>query len=238
MYDTNPIVIHLPDINANRNKIWAELRKSARYNSDQPANTSIITFNNYNRGVGVLEHNLDDNYIKYIVLGKKELNWTNRLKINLLLNYLNHCHDKYLIVLDCFDVILLDSPSKVLERFLEMNCKLLFNATMVDYPLCEPYAIIEKQILPDGVFIHPNSGCFVGEVDFCRKFYEEALDYTDEFTESNTYSDQIKIRPIYHKYYPEVKIDHKSKIFQVLFCDKNSNLRIEQVVGIVPPALL
>lgn len=214
-----PYVHHCPlDV---PEKIWHELvrvRGSSSQSLKKPSDLTIITFNNTKEKM-LLEQRLDASNTEYVLLGKEVEKWTNPHKIELLKDYLPFVKTEFVLVLDCCDVVISSDLSNIINDFKTFNCNVLYNASSVIYPAEKHYSAIEETICDD-FFNHLNSGCFIGYKDYCLDLYTEAHKFEDEITKEHHYSDQIRLKALYVKRYPEIKIDSKSKIFQ-LFHWKN-----------------
>jgi len=167
----------------------------------------------------LLEHRLDSSNTEYALLGKEVEKWTNPHKIELLKNFLPSVKTEFVLVLDCCDVVISSDLSKIIDDFKTFNCNVLYNASSVVYPAEKHYSSIEE-IICDDFFNHLNSGCFIGYKNYCLQLYTEAYEFEDEITKEHHYSDQIRLKALYVKKHPEIKIDSKCKIFQ-LFNWKN-----------------
>jgi len=230
---TDPVIIHYPY--PENNEVWNVLLRQVFKNSEAykcPDELEIITFNN-RKQITLLEQVCRQHGVPLTVLGKKVDRWTNRRKIDLCLDQLKITEKPYILGLDADDVILLqDAPQIALDRFLGMNCKAIYNASSCDYPGVKPYKEVDLKLKPKELFRHLNSGCFIGETKFLLDVYREAFQYTDQHTEHYSPSDQVKIRPIYHKKAPELAIDDKCEIFQVLYVTPSSGMTSRDVFSL------
>lgn len=218
IFSTEPAIIHFPYHHSH--PIWNRLVRHSLKNSDRyevPDGLKVFTFNN--RPVPMLlEQVAAQHGVQTTVLGRTVQYWVNRLKIKLCLDFLEHVEEPYVLGLDDDDVILLqDAPQLAFNRFLQNNCKALYNASSVAHPNVSKYKEVDVQLVPDSIFAHLNSGCFIGETKFLREVYREAAAYNDADTQLHFKSDQVKIRPIYHKLFPDLKIDSRCEIFQILY---------------------
>jgi hypothetical protein len=165
-----------------------------------------------------LEKNLNALDIKHHVLGKSLNNWKNPNKISLLVDFLPNIKTEYTMVLDAYDVLLVNNMKDIITDFESFGSMILFNATYGTYPEDKKglYCNMEKSLKPNDFFCHLNSGCFLGKTDYVKYLYNLALSHEDNVTKKYHYSDQIKIKKFYVEKFPEIQIDSKCKIFQVL----------------------
>lgn len=214
LYDTHPIIHHCPlDVPG---FLWNRLVRMKGHcpeSLDKPDDLTIITFNNTGHPM-LLENRLLASATDYVLLGANVENWRNPLKIDLLVEFLPSVSTPYVLVLDAIDVVITSKLSNLIERFGKFNCKMLFNSSSAIYPWEPTYSSEEKRICRS-IFCHLNSGCFIAETDYCLQIYSEASKFSDEVTTEFHYSDQIKLKAMYLKYYPDIKIDYRSDIFQV-----------------------
>jgi len=121
-----------------------------------------------------------------------------KYKINGTLEYLKGVDTKYFMWFDVSDVILLESPSQILNRYKEhFDGKLVFNAERNHYPkenrqdgwsddLKQQYKSLEEYDNTfDSTFRYMNTGCCVGETDVvieflgrCQKWMGERINVT------------------------------------------------------------
>ena len=184
----------------------------------------------------ILESNLDYLGIRgYEVLskpippGKDQWVWTNKIKW--ILEYLNtgKCQTKYILYCDPIDVILKDSPTKIIEIFKEFDCEMLFMSTRLGSPSRYDIMTEIKKWADSDPYRNQrylNAGVFIGETSFVKEFLEEANEYCtdDDCTIGNWYdhlksnpsnfpvgaSDQDIFRYLEYQYYPRVKVDYQN----------------------------
>ncbi len=86
-------------------------------------------------------------------------------KPKLLQKYLlaGNVKHKYLIFSDCWDVVFVESPEKILERFLTLNTSIVFNAQRTIFPYIAE--LVDKYPDTGTPFRYLNSGFFVGETE-------------------------------------------------------------------------
>lgn len=216
LYNTFPKIIHSPSP-FDYSKKWLLIQNHVlklNHNYKWEENLTVFTFNN-TKNKGLLQSNLDNFNLPYNTLGENIQDWSNRLKISLINNYLSTVKTDYVIGLDCFDILLISNPKNIIELFKKNKCNLLFNATTVNYPDIKEYEFIESNICKNAPFKYLNAGAFIGETKFCQHFYSQVLNYKNNFTEKFSFSEQVIVKPIYHKLHPQVKIDSNCELFQV-----------------------
>lgn len=234
LFQTMPCIHHCPlDFPP---LIWHEMvgrALDARQSLNKPEDLTILTFNNTNEKM-LLQKNLENRNVDYILLGQGIQKWSNPLKINLLVDALPSVKTKYVLVLDAIDVVISSDLGNIISDFQRLNCSVLYNASCVVYPRESRYSRMEEKIVDPkkSGFCHLNSGCFIGLTDFCLAMYERCSGFSDDITNEHHYSDQIKIKAMYVDLHPQMKIDYECKIFQVW-----NYPNIEQMIGFGPKML-
>ena len=150
--------------------------------------------------------------------------WTNVEKINLLVDYLPKCKAKYVIGLDADDVIMIDSPDSIIERWKETypESKLLYNGGHQRWPkrYCPPTRDCDRfeQVTFEGKWSkHLNAGAWVGEREYVLEFYKkvQAVEREKLFHTMYRFMEQPSVRAVaYPDNYPQVMVDTDSVIFQ------------------------
>jgi hypothetical protein len=162
----------------------------------------------------VLEETLDLQGIPYKLLGNGIKRWTNPHKIMLLKDHLGDVDTEFVLVLDANDVIIIRSLHDLLDKFRRFECQMLYNASSFVYP-CETFYSSKEESITNKFFNHLNSGCLIGYTKFVHEVYSQAYEFEDNITRTHYYSDQIKIKSIYIKMYPKIKLDTRCEIFQI-----------------------
>ena len=228
--DTCPIVVHNPFEFRDWNRI-VEIALNAPPCKDEPQLT-ILTFNNQTE-TNLLQRNLERLNIKHRVLGRHIAKWSNLHKVDLAFEALETVDTPYLMACDGSDVCFLASPSEILHRFVRTGAQMLFNATYVNWPPDQTYATIEMKLHPDRAFCFLNGGVWIAhaesakkvlhltrelrkDIEYKRKLEDLCRNRRPSHKELFRNSEQVSIRPIYHKCFPEVNIDSRCEIFQVL----------------------
>lgn len=232
-YDTYPCMIHNPFSDLYDCDLWNQIYGASNAPIPKkwiPEDTTIITWNNRSES-GCFQSQLQASGIDHVILGKG-LSWsTNRLKPKTFIEHMYSIKTKYILAADCFDVLIVGDLNKLIDQLQSSQSKMIFNATGVVYPHDKAQRDTERMMCADEPFRYFNSGIFIGESAFVRKMYS-LLDLDDE---NNLSSDQYLLRKLYHAYHPEMKIDSKCEIFQVMFLPLNVCGRpIEDFVELIP----
>ncbi len=218
-YNTSPLIVHNPlmDIEGAW-PLWHQIITDPLPNKCvKPEDLTIVTWNN-SEYESLLEKQLKSLNISFICLGKG-IQWTsNRLKPLTLLENKDKLNTKYVLGLDAFDVVIVDTLQNIISKFKDTKSKLLYNATATVYPDVKEHQIIEEKLC-QGPFRYFNSGMFIGETDYLISVLN-SIDYKEKL---HVKSDQYLIRGLYHKFYPDIQIDWSCKIFQIMFM-KEANL--------------
>ena len=141
---------------------------------------------------------------------------------------LSNIKTPYILCLDGLDVLLAEDISDLISRYKEFNCKLLYNASKLNYP---PICTDEEDT--DSTFKYLNAGAFIGEVEFVKQFYRFLFE-KEMYKEYKSYmlSEQIRVREgrLKYRFKGEIKVDTECKIFQTLnkaeFIFENNILKI------------
>lgn len=220
-YNTKPLILHNPFLEFT-SEIWnISLLNSYKVNCSVPDDLTIVTYNN-NSKKGILERQLSHIGVPYICLGKK-LKWeSNRKKLKLFLDNFDLFKTKYILSLDCYDVIVIRDIKHIIEMFLKTGSKVLFNATGTNYPNYKYFEKKEQDMCPNAPFQFLNSGVYIGEKYYIKNMIEQSikLENYDEFvyykSKMNTHSDQWLMKKMYHND-NNIKIDWKCELFQIAY---------------------
>ena len=223
LFGTQPIAAHCPGPLHQR---WHTFAASVL---SQPARTcvctdaTLFTWNSGERPsrpgkpCGILEHSLRLLGVPVIVLGQGKKNWKNRDKFLCAAEALQSITTPYVIGADSADVVFLDNPQLVVDRFRRhFDCKLLFNATGSRCWPELPEFVQFQSTLPIAPLTHGrhwiNSGLFVGQTAFaCEYMTRLAKEPPVKGYES---SDQAVVMQTWPQWYPHVQADYLSQVFQ------------------------
>lgn len=216
-------VIHCPDVE--KNPIWPiKTYKTSTFIND--SNLKIITWNNKDKGC--FEKSCEDSNVLVEVFGKEIEKWNNYLKFKYNIEAASDTSCEYIMGCDSHDVLLLGSPSLILEKFKEKKCKLLFNCEKHFYPdlneeVIQNWKSYQYKLSGNNVFKYLNSGVWIGERLFVKKFFEycsgvfvyNLLDCSNyEFLKKDSIGcDQSTVHDAFMKFYPDVKLNYEADIF-------------------------
>lgn len=181
--------------------------------STSPQDLSIVTFNNgasrNGKVAGTFERSIELSGLNCDVLGKDVFNWKNKFRIGMLKKYIENTSKQYFLVADSLDVVLVNKINLIIEKFLQLDCKVLFNAEKIIWPKDTPHKVIDfEKNKHDGWFL--NAGLWMGE----KECVLDLLEFCSKLN-LNSNSDQILYKFAYlEKDY--IKVDINSFIFQGL----------------------
>jgi hypothetical protein len=227
MYDTTPVVVHNPGNRAVEkwHEVTGKLFSSPRRIIGEIEDTTIITWNN--KELGYLERSLSRLGVPYRVLGRDRTKWMNRMKIDLTLKALDGIDTKYVIGVDSCDAVFVDDPHIAIERFARKGCKMIFNGTPSSWP-----DLPDMEFEPPGDFYQfLNAGAWIAEARFAKTFWERCLTiefprFDDRFLNG---SEQKYVRAA-AKHDPQIGIDSKCEIFQLLHPDYPASYQCVNVI--------
>jgi hypothetical protein len=187
-----------------------------------PKSIAIVTYNN--RQHSSLIEKCYDTYgvIPYFVLAKKYTPWDWLGKIKSVLDFLSSpSAEKYEYVLatDASDVLLINSPTDIIERFSSYDAEIVFCNTVANWPPNDTYNNFELSKYYSTPFhAHLSAGGYFGKKEFILKYLKEIIDaHNNQATWAffnGRFDDQQSWRHLHQKYYPKLKIDNKSLIFK------------------------
>lgn len=231
----NPIVFHFPGlkINPNKYKHWNYLKEiciNSNKKLEPDDDLTIITWNS-SKEEGILEKKLNISNIPFITIGKNNINWKNKNKIKFTIEILESIKTKYVLAMDCYDVLIFDSPKKILKKFLKLNCDMLLNCEKNFWPDCgygatEDWKNFERK-LTNSNFCYLNSGVWIAKKEYCKKFLEMCLIGIEDLIELNLMpkklwhsyagdSDQVVMHRVWFdnfKNLNKLKLDYNNFIF-------------------------
>lgn len=206
----------------------------------KPEDLIILTVSNY-QDTTLFEKSLQHLGIKdYIVLGEDNIQWNYYYKIKWINEYLNKSHkEKYVMYVDARDAIIQDDPQKIIDLFLKQNdCKLLFSATEFDgfffkknnwwhndviklfkngNDLNRDYFEYFKKNKSNNLPVYLNSGFFIGEIDYIKKFFLHIDKNTPINVKLNISGGDQQLITNYIPLFPEIKVDLNFE-----FCFRNT----------------
>ena len=218
-----PVVFHAPG-SSRKHQFWLEMVEHVDHL--QPVefyeDFEVITWSSYDYPT-LIEKCMEKLGVPVTVL-KPTGAWNNLMKISTLIEYLPKSKAKYIIGLDADDVIVTDSPDKIIQRWRELypESKLLYNGGYQRWPKrycqpCRPCDEFEQRQFSGARAKHLNAGAWVGEREYVLEFYKQvqAVEREKLFHTMYRFMEQPSIRcTAYPANYPEIMVDSNSTIFQ------------------------
>lgn len=197
------------------------LQNRAGHRYAVPDDVTFITYHNYTFKC-LLERCYEAYGIRdFVVLGREVVRWDWSAKVRLVLDYLESgaCATRYVVCTDADDVLMINDPGTVLDRFRTYACDLLFCNTFVDYPpnqVCRDFETLKYYTHP--LHCRLSAGAFVAERDALASCLRELVAAYDERQPwawyEGSYIDQLGWRHLHTKYYPRLQVDHRCLIFK------------------------
>ncbi len=221
IYKTNPKIIHCPQCEPDDPLLKIFISKLKKRLFDPlNSNLDIISWDN-NAKNNILKHsaNLLDYKIKF--LGQNSIWDNNRIKIKLTNDFLKSTKKKYIMGIDSYDALIVGDLNDLIANFELMKPhKLIFNATVTSYPPVSLLTDFEKNKFK-GPWTHLNAGAWIGEVDYCRYFFNNLMPKLKKAQELYPVNDglmgeQILVRLMLMEEYPLTSIDWKCELFQIV----------------------
>ena len=222
VFRTNPVIIHYngyAKANISEHHYFDTMQR--RFFSEPSRNIgsvkdlTIVTWNSF-QNKSLVERSLEHLGVPHLVLGKDAANkpWNHFYKIETLLGAIGSISTKYILGLDAFDVMVLDDPAKVVERFeRSFKCDLLYNASVYEWPKDYHTRQFEENASRTA-FRYLNGGIFIGNTEYIKYVLDMAVKLRKEMQVELT--EQPLLRILYRLLYPRVQIDSRCAIFQTL----------------------
>jgi len=186
-----------------------------------PAGVTFVTYSNANSQTLIEKCYEAYGIADFVVVSKELVEWNWMAKIKPVLNYLesNSCDSPYIVVTDATDMLLVNDPQNVVDYFKSYNCDLLFCNTMANWPENQELAAFESKTYPTHPFhCHLSAGGYVGNRDAIKKFLTEIVEAFEAekpwLYDGGAFDDQLSWRHLHHKYFPRIKVDYRSLVFQ------------------------
>lgn len=178
-------------------------------------NVEIITVATHSEGL--FDDLINNNYnqkIKVLGFGEK---WTGfKMKFELVYDYIKNLpDDKIIIFLDGFDTIIKGTAQQAVERFMQLNSKILFSEELENsnfgiekavFPVCKNNKIV-------------NTGMYIGYVKYLKLVYKEIL-------QKKCRDDQVVLNRLCKKF-QFIDIDENEYIFKNIYNTRNIESEIK-----------
>lgn len=238
LFGSHPMVVHCPGALPDGWHLLAQAVLAQPPRRTACGELTILTWNSGDGGAkpkppGTLEASLQRLGVAPVVLRGCGAAWTNLQKLALTAEALRHVTTPYVAGMDSSDVLVLDAPRLLVERFrAHFACPLVFNATGPPcWPLLPEYVAFESsrpQAARAAGRHWLNSGVWIGETAFCREFFARLADQPP--VRGYEWSEQAVVKREWPRWYPRVQLDYASVLFQ-WFKEEPTAWRIER-----PPA--
>lgn len=240
---TNPLVIHANGKSKRGVGVYADIERkfleTTQPITDVTQDLTIVTWKGgkYTNSEMILETCMRyyDHEIVVLPWPASSNFWEgSKCKINETLEYLKNVDTKYFMWFDVSDVILLESPSKILDRYKELfDGKLVFNAERNHYPkenrqngwsegLKKQYKDLENYDNTfDSTFKYMNTGCCVGETSIVIEFLERCQKWMGE-----QINDTVAGRLAQREMESSVVVDRGCELFVCLYDVEPNEIKI------------
>ncbi len=227
LYGTRPIAVHAPG-RLEESPWWETVKDRVfgnRLTIQRPESLAILTWNsgavNPTLGVrghtlGWFERSLDHVGISYTVLGNGiGATWTNRLKLDLTLDFLEQTRSEYVLGADSSDALLVGDPGLAIAELQRRGAEVIFNAEKNCWPAKLTEIRSFERRVAGAPFRYLNSGLFVGTRLGLLRAFESARKWGHGL-EGWPGSDQVCWKHTYRDLHPAVCVDDQCRIFQTL----------------------
>jgi hypothetical protein len=182
---------------------------------------TIVTYNNHEAEClleAVAKHRGLD---PLVVLGKHVTSWQWIEKIRLVYDYLasGACRTEYLLCLDGDDILIVGQPKEIVDRYRELDCRILFCNTRGDQPPSPECWDFENSVprYTDPLHRHLNAGGYIGETAYIQECLAEILAAYERrkpwcFSEWG-FDDQLAWRQLHRREYPRIQVDAGCRVF-------------------------
>jgi len=198
------------------------LANSTRISYAKPREATFITYNSFPE-----ESLIERCYKAYgiedaVVLGRGVEKWDWYAKVGLVLEYLDSggCGTPYVLVTDAKDVLMINNPAPLIDRFLTCNAEILFCNTFVDWPPnaeCRDFEIATYPSNP--LHCRLSAGAYLARTESLLRYLRrlQAAHATEEAWTlgfHGRFDDQLAWRHLHRQEYPRIQVDSLSKIFR------------------------
>lgn len=193
---------------------------------------AIITWTDGNSR-NILEYILNANRIPYHNLVKHGQSYQSMLKITATLEFLKSTDYKYIIGCDAKDVMFLQHPNLVVEKYVGSfpDQKMVINGELNDAPKFLTTFEHESYTHTNSPYRFVNSGVYIADRSFLIVFLEKCLEYFNAWVNSNVFShmqDQACFKLAYPDLYPTVKLDYDCNLLQTLFFIEDKFITVDE----------
>ena len=182
-------------------------------------NIAFVTYSNYSH-LTLVEKCYRKYGIQPFVLGKSVSNWSWLQKIILVRELMDELPVamEYIVATDASDVIVVNDPALIIERFNQLDCDMLFCNTVADWPPNPDLAHFEANCYPTAPHhCHLSAGAYVARRSKLNLYLDAILDASKTQMEwtlhAGKFDDQASWRHLHRQHYPKIKVDHNSSVF-------------------------
>jgi Gpi18-like mannosyltransferase len=157
-----------------------------------------------------------------VVLGRGLTDWNWYSKVGLVLEYLEEKKDvtPFVLVTDANDVLMINDPGPLVERFQTYGTEVLFCNTFVDWPPNQECRDFETATYPDyPLHGRLSAGAYMARTSsllaYLRRLqaaYATVEPWAMAF--NGSFDDQLAWRHLHRQEYPRIKVDYLSRIFR------------------------
>lgn len=230
-YNTEPLVVHAGGP-LKRKPHWQEIKEaffsSPRASIGPVADLTIMTWNNGDGAMGILEKSLDHLGVPYVVKGAGVREWVNsEHKPLLAYEAVSEARTKYVMGVDSRDAIVIGDPNVIVRRFEQnFSCEMVFGADLMNWPNVARFKRFEES-LPGAAgtdFKYLNGGMWIGRTEFCREFFAAAV-RAEKISEAPD-SEQGILKQLLQLYHPRVGLDYRCQLFQNLWLVFDQTIKV------------
>jgi hypothetical protein len=214
----SPLFFHAPG-SCHKKQDWYDLSKKVVDETTEGSidfpdakDVTIITFVHGNPSF-VLDEQLRKAGIGFVELvshyGHKG-HWQNHWKIKYTYRFLQEVTTPYVLSLDAIDVLATADLTGLVDRFLKMDCDILFGATTRPHPA--DMRDLETELTP---WKYLNAGTILGKTEALKDFFGDCDALADELNETHYNNEQRIIKTI-RRNYPNAKCDVQCELFQTV----------------------
>jgi hypothetical protein len=243
-HQTFPALVHAPG-RLRESPWWRPIERrvlAARHRYSPCPELSLVTWNSGGFGAGFegrghrlgrFERSVELRGLPVSVLGGGIGSaWTNRMKLDLTIAFLERSAAELVLGADSADALLVGDPAAIVAAYCRQESAVLFNAEINPWPpeLAE-IAEFERRVAP-APFCHLNAGAWIGRRDAVLEAFRAARRWSER-SPIRPRSDQACWKQVYRELHPMIGIDARCEAFQTL----NGVRREIEVDGSASPRL-